>query len=146
MWPLKHLVSRRLRMMERYGTSLTPLSVHPNPTPLTLPAPLPGNEKDTPVTTKDTHTTTTISQADRVDGCYALAHVDNCLVVGTTDEVRAVKDFLGTKSKIKDLGDVSVFTSLLILRDRSRSTSKYLTVNLRDNSLKYMAGRMAAQY
>lgn len=31
--------------------------------------------------------TSEISQTDGVDGCYALAYVDDCLVVGTTDEV-----------------------------------------------------------
>lgn len=66
--------------------------------------------------------TTEISQTDGVDGCYALAHVDDCLVVGTAEEVRAVKDFLGTRFKIKDLGDVSVFTGLLIQRDRLHRT------------------------
>jgi len=75
-----------------------------------------------PVTTKDTHTTTTISQVDTVDGCYVLAYVDDCLVVGTADEVRVVKDFLGTKFKIKDLRDISVFTGLLIQHNRSRRT------------------------
>jgi len=57
-----------------------------------------------------------------VYGCYALAHVNDCLIVGTADEVRAVKDYLGTKFKIKDLGDVSVFTGLLIQRNRSCRT------------------------
>ena len=47
-------------------------------------------------------------------GCYVLAHVDDCLVVGTNSEVREVKSFLVTKFKIKDMRDVSIFTGLLI--------------------------------
>jgi len=53
-------------------------------------------------------------------GCYALAHVDDCLVVGTDDEVKQVKAFLATKFKIKDMGNVSIFTGLLIERDRTK--------------------------
>jgi len=40
---------------------------------------------------------------------HALAHVDDCLVVGTDNEVQEVKAFLVTKFKIKDMGNVSIF-------------------------------------
>jgi len=47
-------------------------------------------------------------------GCYALAYMDDCLVVGTDSEVREVKSFLAMKFRIKDMGDVSISTGLLI--------------------------------
>jgi len=55
-------------------------------------------------------------------GCYSLAHVDDCLVVGTDDEVKEVKTFLATKFKIKDMGNISIFTGLLIERERTKRT------------------------
>ena len=68
------------------------------------------------------HMTTEISQVNGVDGCYALAHVDDCLVVGTDADVKQVKTFLATKFKIKDMGDVSIFTRLVIERHRTNRT------------------------
>ena len=85
--------------------------------PVTMEHPQGNDTDDDPITMMGRPVTRKISQIDEVDGCYAPAYVDDCLIVGTINEVKEVKAFLVTKFKIKDMEDVSVFTGLLIERD-----------------------------
>jgi hypothetical protein len=55
---------------------------------------------------------------------YILAHVDDMLVAGNRDAVLQVKDYLGKAFQIRDLGPVSFFLGMEIVRDRSKGTLK----------------------
>jgi transposase InsO family protein len=55
---------------------------------------------------------------------YILAHVDDMLVAGDRGAVLQVKDYLGKAFQIRDLGPVSFFLGMEIVRDRSAGTLK----------------------
>jgi hypothetical protein len=50
---------------------------------------------------------------------YLLVHVDDCLVVGTSTGVQYAKDVLKSLFDIKDMGPVSLFLGLDVVRDRA---------------------------
>jgi len=68
------------------------------------------------------------------------------LVVGTDDEVKEVKAFLATKFKIKDMGNVSIFTGLLLNKIGPREQSKYHKLTTQNKLLMHIACKTAIQY
>jgi hypothetical protein len=50
---------------------------------------------------------------------YLLVHVDDCLLVGSSTGVKYSKDVIKSLFDVKDMGDVSLFLGLDVIRDRS---------------------------
>jgi hypothetical protein len=55
----------------------------------------------------------------RGEQVYMLVHVDDCLVVGNAAGVSRAKEIVKTLFEVKDLGAVSVFLGLDVVRDRA---------------------------